>query len=41
MSGESLGGHKIFEVFMVSNDIDHMVQRLKIVPPGFEGFEYG
>ena len=38
-SGESLHGHEIFEVFMVGNDVNCMAQRLKIVSPGFEGFE--
>ena len=39
LSGEEFGGHEIFEIFVVSDNIDWRSQTFEVVSPDFEGFE--
>ena len=36
---EEFGGHEIFEIFVVSDDVDRRSQTFEVVSPDFEGFE--
>ena len=38
-SSEEFGGHKIFEIFVVGDDVNQRSQTFKVVSPNFEGFE--
>ena len=39
LSGEEFNGHKIFEIFVVSDNIDQRSQTFEVVSPNFEGFK--
>ena len=39
LSGEEFCGHKIFKIFVVSDNVDQRSQAFKVVSPNFEGFE--
>ena len=39
LSGEEFGGRKIFEIFVVGDDIDQRSQTFEVVSPDFEGFK--
>ena len=39
LSGEQFSGYKIFEIFVVSDDVDRRSWTFQVVSPDFEGFE--
>ena len=39
LSGEKFGGRKIFEIFVVGDDVNQRTQTFEVVSPKFEGFE--
>ena len=39
LSGEDFCGHKMFEIFVVGDDIDQKSWTLEVVSPNFEGFK--
>ena len=38
-SGEGFGGHEIFKIFVVGDNVDWRSWTFKVVSPNFEGFE--
>ena len=39
LSGEEFGGHKVFEIFVVGDDVDRRSRTFEVVSPNFEGFK--